>query len=133
MMNSMNPNEIKKALDVLKSWQYLAYHNDDGTDEDSHELYKALTLVFDLINRLNAENERLKTGMKKLVDKQRLYKDNVQATREFQIEQAKSEAVKEFDEILKEDCLSCPLEKGDVTMLVDVDSYNNLVNEMVVK
>jgi len=54
----LTDSEIVKALDVLKSWQKLAYHNDDGTDEDSHELYEALTLVLDLINRLQAENEK---------------------------------------------------------------------------
>lgn len=42
----------------------------------------------------------------------------------------KVEAVKEFDELLKEDCLAYPLEKDDLTMLVDVKSYNNLLKEM---
>ena len=49
----------------------------------------------DLINRQQAEIERLKSGCKKLVEKQKLYKDNMQATSEFQIEQAKDEAIKE--------------------------------------
>lgn len=46
-------------------------------------------------------------------------------------DKVKADAIKEFDERLKEDCLDFPLEDGDVTMLVDVDSYNNLVKEMV--
>lgn len=54
-------NDIIKALDILKEWQIFAYHNDDGTDEDSHELYWALTIVFKYINRQKAELERLKS------------------------------------------------------------------------
>lgn len=50
----------KKALEVLQSWLRLAYHNADGTDEDSAELYEALQTIFALINRQQAEIERLK-------------------------------------------------------------------------
>ena len=46
-------------MDILKEWQTLAYHNDDGTDEDSHELYWALAIVFKHISRQNAEIERV--------------------------------------------------------------------------
>ena len=44
---------------------------------------------------------------------------------------AKAEAYKEFDELLKDECLSYPLKEDDITMLVDVKSYNNLLNELV--
>ena len=50
----------KQALKVLESWLRLAYHNADGTDEDSAELYEALMKTFDIINRQRAENERLR-------------------------------------------------------------------------
>ena len=62
-------NEIIKALDILKGWQTLAYHNDDGADEDSHELYWALTIVFKHINRQRAEIERLEEENKNLLMK----------------------------------------------------------------
>lgn len=65
---------------------------------------------------VNEENEILKEENKQLI---------------FDLKTAKAEAIKEFDERLKEDCLSYPLEKDDKTMLVDVDSYNNLAKEMV--
>lgn len=55
----ISDSDIIKAFDVLKSWQKLAYHNDDGTDEDSHELYIALTIIFEYINRQKEENESL--------------------------------------------------------------------------
>ena len=113
----------KEALKVLESWLRLAYHNADGTDEDSAELYEALKTTFALIGRQKVEIERLQTNREhsKLI---------IQKLKE-KILVAKAEAVKEFDELLKEDCLSYPLEKDDITMLVDVKSYNNLLKEMV--
>ena len=42
----------EKAIKVLKSWSRVAYQNTDGTDESSAELYEALQVTFNLINRL---------------------------------------------------------------------------------
>jgi hypothetical protein len=51
----------KNALNVLESWLRLAYHNADGTDEDSAELYEALQTTFALINRQKEEITRLQS------------------------------------------------------------------------
>lgn len=113
----MNPNEIKKAFEEQVA--LIGTMSDVYLDEEQgFELYMAMRNALDYINDLEAKVER--------------YKDNLNAVLEERAdENIKSEAIKEFDEILKEDCLSCPLEAGDVTMLVDVDSYNNLVKEIV--
>lgn len=55
-----------KALEVLKSWLQLAYHNADGTDESSAELYEALQTVFKLISYQQDKIERLKKKIGKL-------------------------------------------------------------------
>lgn len=41
----------RKAFDVLCEWQRLAFQNDDGTDEDSHELYEALETVLPMVKQ----------------------------------------------------------------------------------
>lgn len=76
------------------------------------------------IKELEAEVERLKTGMKNLVDKQRLYKANVQATREYQIEQAKSEAIKEFGKLLIDNC-----QNGEISACDILDYVVEMVGE----
>jgi hypothetical protein len=84
----------------------------------------------DLINRLKADNERLKIGTKNLVDKQRLYKENVQATREFQIEQAKTEAHKEFAERLKANAVTVKIGEQNCRVIT-VDGIDYLLKERV--
>lgn len=42
-------NEMRKTYEVLSEWERLAYHNDDGSDEDSHELYMALQVAIPLV------------------------------------------------------------------------------------
>lgn len=77
----MTKKEVK-AIKELEDWQRLAYHNDDGTDEDSHELYIALTTVFALINRQTAENEKLSKRLerqKHALFKQQSYTAELQA------------------------------------------------------
>ena len=49
----------KRALEVLKSWLVVAYHNMDETDESSAELYEALYTVFHLINSQHEQIEKL--------------------------------------------------------------------------
>lgn len=98
--------------------------------------------ALDLINRLQAENEKMQIVKKHigtLICRGVEYPSAETYERAFEkaLEQlydntnAKAEAYKEFDERLKEDCLSYPLEKDDITMLVDVESYNNLLKELV--
>lgn len=91
---------------------------------DCYQVRSKYTL--DLINRQQAEIERLKAGMKKLVEKKRLYIENMQATREFQIEQAKSEARKEFAERLKEEAVKTYY--GE--LVFTEDDFDNLLKEM---
>lgn len=81
----------KKALEVLKSWLQLAYQNADGTDECCAELYEALQTVLALINRQQAEIERLKGSV---------IVNNIMESQKIKRE-AKFEAIKEFAEKLK--------------------------------
>ena len=55
-----------KALEVLSNWWQLAYHDADGTDKDSAELYEALCTVFKLISYDKSKIERLKKKIGKL-------------------------------------------------------------------
>lgn len=56
---------LKKAIEVLESWRVTAYHNDDGSDEDSRELYLALCTVIpklkkELLNRSMTNGDRIR-------------------------------------------------------------------------
>ena len=55
-----------KALEVLSNWLQLAYHDADGTDKDSAELYEALYTVFKLISYDKSKIERLEKKIGKL-------------------------------------------------------------------
>jgi len=114
----MNPNEIKKCLECCIKDDCDNCLNTFGNCE--HNL---MSNALAYINQIEAEVDKLQVD---LAEEIRRHLNAVDAYLT-----AKTEAIKEFDEILKEDCLSCPLEAGNVTMLVDVDSYNNLVKEMV--
>lgn len=105
----------KKALEVLQSWLRLAYHNADGTDEDSAELYEALQTVFALINRLQAENTNLKGHLKQLKSRYDIAKSenerlqncideqDIEISRLYKrIDETKAEAYKECIEKVKE-------------------------------
>ena len=90
--------------------------------------------VFNLLHRQKAEIERLKDYPKCVYEYDGDITDYCLKTpcpNYKTVDAIRAEAVKEFDELLKEDCLAYPLEKDDLTMLVDVKSYNNLVKEMV--
>ncbi|MBQ8893388.1 MAG: hypothetical protein IJ043_03155 [Clostridia bacterium] len=123
----MTDNEIVKALECCAN-----NPNDCICTESKCPLFgqKCIDILskdaLDLINRQKAEIERLKSGCKKLVEKQNLYKENIQATREYQIEQAKAEAIKEFAERLKKEAF---FDTGWCVM--PVDCIDNLVKEMV--
>jgi hypothetical protein len=41
--------KVRKAYDVLIEWQRWAYQNSDDTDEDSRELYEALSIALPLV------------------------------------------------------------------------------------
>lgn len=42
---------IDKAIEVLESWRNLSYQNDDGTDDDPHELLLALDVVIPIVRK----------------------------------------------------------------------------------
>ena len=95
----MNHSDITRALDVLKGWQILAYHNDDGADEDSHELYWALEIVFKHKTRQKAEIER---WQKECAKTSVWWKKHFDFIFESAKETVRAEAIKEFAERLKE-------------------------------
>ena len=55
-----------KALEILSNWLQLTYHDVDGTDKDSAELYEALYTVSKLISYDKSKIERLKKKIGKL-------------------------------------------------------------------
>jgi hypothetical protein len=76
----------------------------DGDELEQDEVKRSEIMrekTLKIVEEQQTEIERLKKGFKKLVEKQNLYKENMQATREYQIEQAKSESIKEFAERVK--------------------------------
>lgn len=120
----------KKALEVLESWLHLAYHNADGTDESSAELYEALQTVFDLITRRQMEIEKLKSRNNFLEIE---YKNQSNLFWE-RVEGAKSEAIREFVERLKKSDVfyDCIRAIGNVDKIdCVVNTIDNLVKEMV--
>lgn len=55
-----------QALEVLSNWLQLTYHNADGTDKDSAELYEALCTIFKLISYDKSKIKRLEKKIGKL-------------------------------------------------------------------
>lgn len=118
----------KKALEVLKSWLQLAYQNADGTDECCAELYEALQTMFALINRQQAEIERLNKKVEELSD---VLSDTIR----IRYAEAKTEAYKEFAERLKNkiktECNPYGKPTFDYDTSIAIMRYiDNLVKEM---
>lgn len=40
---------IKKTIEVFEQWWSLFYHNDDGTDQDSHEMRQAVETALPIL------------------------------------------------------------------------------------
>ena len=123
----MKGEEIIKALDILKEWQTLAYHNDDGTDEGSHELYWALAIVFKHISHQNAEIERLNKVEYVLPARHCGKKLMVR----FRLHDIRAEAIKEFVERLKEEYRGFDETHHQIFYSSLVACIDNLVKEMV--
>lgn len=49
--------KLQKAISILEEWRTLAYHNDDGTDEDSHDLLMALDTVLPVLRNTMPEGK----------------------------------------------------------------------------
>ena len=114
-----------QALEILSNWLQFAYHDTDGTDKDSAELYEALQTVFALINRQQAEIERLKGSV---------IVNNIMESQKIKRE-AKSEAVKEFAEKLKlhSYIMSDESQTGIINRysVVTVNQIDNILKELV--
>ena len=110
--------EIKSAWEVLNSWQQVALQNDDGTDTESPQLYEAIEIVREQINRLQAENEKNENIIRladKTIETQQAENERLNKAISYQkdlaermfirqnglLEEAKAEAYKEFAERLK--------------------------------
>ena len=118
-MNKLTDNEIVKALECCidcKCKECPCYKNIEGemycTEIDEEE-------IIDLINRQKAEIERLNIELQSMRSAANSYK--------WHYETAKSEAIKEFAERLKEKA-----SRGfwDELAYADVDDIDNLVKEM---
>ena len=136
----MTDNEIK-ALKELESWQKLAYHNDDGTDEDSHNLYEALTCIFDLINRLQAKvikeqnkNSKLRNERNRLqAENERLQEaideQDIEISRLYKrIDEAQAEAINKFAEQVK---MAFYYEFDELIPSVMADKIDNISEEII--
>jgi len=67
MIVNDNMNPVRKAYEVLMDYKRLSYPNDDGTDEDSHELYEALSVALPLV-RESVKCDRCGAKAKELSD-----------------------------------------------------------------
>ena len=127
----MTDNEIIKALDIcghLESCADCPLGDLSGIDKCMHTL---LLNALDLINRQKAEIERLKDEVKEKTETITFLKDqsigwsidfcNLKA----KLNTAKTEAIKEFAERLKED-----LKNSTLWGLVSFDRIDKLVKEM---
>ena len=102
---NLTDTEIKKAFEVLDSWQQVALQNDDGTDTESPKLYEAIEIVRKEINRLQAENERLKNAYKQVAWERDIFAEDMKEEIKkdcsylmLDIKTIKAEAYKEFVE-----------------------------------
>lgn len=122
----MTNNEIKKALEHNAS---KCKFYEDGYDDGLFES------TLDLINRQKVTIERLE---KENNDKERVYTNEYCLRKEWQRkcrelleekQNAKSKAIKEFAEKIKEYRNICPM-NGKEYICMDIQEINNLVKEM---
>lgn len=109
----------KRALKVLSSWLQLAYHNADGTDEDSAELYEALQTVFALITHQQEEIKKRNTEYKRVCAERDAHRVIAHFT--------KSETLNEFVERFKQ---VAGIYQKD-SYVIGVDEFDNIYKEMV--
>lgn len=112
----MTDDEIKKALERCPQHTECCYCN---SLEECGNKRILTTSVFDLINRQKAEIERLNIRNKTLIDITKNY--------DWKFARAKSEAIKEFAERLKE---KLQWDTEFENMLVFETDIDNLVKEM---
>lgn len=49
---------LSQAIKTLEEWESLCVHNDDGTDEDSHELLEALRVAIPIMQSAALDEKR---------------------------------------------------------------------------
>lgn len=140
----LTDSEIKEVLDMVKAKtdQYCQECPYNDIKVCNICIFGKMKIVLDLINRLHAENERLKKGDERVVEACKELKaknDGLKAelncykTWYFEavedIETAKTEAYKECIEKVKEKALSHYFD--DVVLSVRIDDIDNLLKEMV--
>ena len=122
-------NEIIKALDILDRFDLFGGQRAgrelwnekpvDVQNEDIEKFVKDVVFLKDLINRLQAENERLKKESEIFADIGKMYSE------------IKAEAYKEFAERLKEKKFELDDQNEDIFYAVEVAEIDNLLKEMV--
>lgn len=121
----------QKALEVLKSWLQLAYHNADGTDECCAELYEALQTVFALINRQQEEIENLKVenqSLRSAANSLKMHYEEAQA----EIERLKEcpKCVYEYDGEIMEYCVQGPCSNFKTVEQVKSEAYQECLTKV---
>ena len=120
MPDKLTDNEIKKALECCCGIEHDCDKCPYEENNECGELNGILKDALDLINRLQAENERLKNTIDDMLDREPLL---VERSEKY----AKAEAYKEFAERLKGIITKCPKSFISITAR-DID---NLLKEMV--
>ena len=126
----MTDNEIIKAFEVFvgRIGKGLIFAKldlkIDGTDNFKH-IALSFDDIFDLINRLKAEIEKLNAELEAINDA--LYPLPFKTQFDMEIEIAKAEAIKEFAERLKENCKGVSVCNYGYIL----DEIKKLVKEMV--
>lgn len=130
----MTDNEIIKALECCRNneredeCKYCLScpmaHCDLDEDEELNCMEAVLKRAIDIINRQKAEIERLKNAPN-------VWKDIAHRETNY-VAQAKSEAIKEFAERLKEKAYLDGAVSISQELVVDVRDIDNLVEEMTV-
>ena len=89
-------NETSNVAEVTKTLQRILETSNEpiGDRFFANITTKTIKDVLDVLTQQQTEIEKYKNDIKKLVEKHQLYKDNINATREYQIEQAPIETSK---------------------------------------
>lgn len=138
MPNKLTDADIKKALECCINWKREGDCAKCPAYESKELCIKQIRiLALDLINRLQAENERLKDRVNKqgliaqiVIDDDKLenIKNDCLERIEYNIKEIKSEAYKEFAERLKETFPQDDFLRSTKRISEDID---NLLNELV--
>ena len=124
----MTDNEITRARQIIKDLHTYCFCSQSIFKAQGYNFTQSdficLYNLIDNLNRQKAEIKKYQKGIKKMMEKHRLYEANMDATREYQIVQAKVEAIKEFAERLID------IAVGNWKQNVSIATIDNLVKEM---